>query len=134
MATEVVERIVDDLDRTTEAVDTIEFDERVIDLNARNAKKLRTILAEWSRKREILESERAEALADYIEASRPLVPVAQKVKRRGARHFVTTTHGRRNPQADAIRRWAAGKGYEVAPRGRIRKEIVDEYEATAGKS
>ena len=36
-------------------------------------------------------------------------------------------------QNQAIRAWAERKGYEVAPRGRIKQEIVDLYHSRAGR-
>jgi hypothetical protein len=36
-------------------------------------------------------------------------------------------------QNRAIREWAIGKGYEVAPRGRIKQEIIDEFHKRAGR-
>ena len=33
----------------------------------------------------------------------------------------------------SIREWALSKGFDIAPRGRIKQEIVDEYHRTGGR-
>lgn len=115
MAKETVTRLVDDLDGGV-AHETVTFglDGNLyeIDLSSKNAKKLRT------------------ELAAFIERG-------AKVPRRGANNG--TRGGRpRGPVSErdqnrAIREWAQRKGYDVAARGRIRQDIVDEYQKIAGR-
>lgn len=105
MAKEVVTKLIDDLDGGA-AHETVRFglDGSVmeIDLSSKNAKKLRT------------------ELAPYIE--------------RGTR-VVQPKGAGRSPKATAdpkefntkVRAWAAEKGHEVAPRGRISSEVLEAY-------
>ncbi|GAA1053892.1 histone-like nucleoid-structuring protein Lsr2 [Dietzia natronolimnaea] len=37
--------------------------------------------------------------------------------------------GRRSEELQAIRDWANENGYDVAPRGRIKREVIEAYEA-----
>lgn len=84
-----------------------------IDLNGRNAKKLR----------DLLEPYRAAARR----AGRGgLVPGGRTARRRGG------VAGDRE-QNRAIREWARKAGRKVSERGRIPQEIVDEYHAKAGR-
>jgi hypothetical protein len=112
VAKETYTRLIDDLDGG-EAAETVAFAldgyTYEIDLSAKNAAKLRN------------------ALATYIEnGSR----VSSRAASRGG--------PARRSQADrdqnqAIREWAERKGYEVAPRGRIKQAIVDLYHQRAGR-
>lgn len=130
MAKETVTRLVDDLDGT-EAIETITFDGRSIDLNARNVKRIHKLLDEGERARARVEADRKASLAEFLEASRPAV-VVEKVRR--SRHRVLAPGGRlARTESVAIRTWAASKGYKVAPRGRVAKVIVDEYRAEHGR-
>jgi hypothetical protein len=108
-------KVYDDLDGT-EPAETIKFglDGAVyeIDLSTKNASKLRT------------------ALAPFVEKSRRVTGRATATAPRVA--------GRRGAAGDreqnaAIRAWAIRKGYDVAPRGRIKSEIVDQYHREAGR-
>ena len=116
MAKETVTRLIDDLDGG-EAHETVTFglDGHVyqIDLSTRNAKKLRS------------------ELASYVDHG-------TRVAGRSAAGLRSATRGRGSAAADrqqnqAIREWAIRKGMAVAPRGRIKQEIVDAYHKSAGR-
>jgi hypothetical protein len=108
MAKHTHTKLIDDLDggqaaeTVTFALDGATFE---IDLSARNAAKLR------------------QTLKRYIERAQrdPTRP------QRGNRRNPTTTTGA--DQSQTIRAWARRKGFEVASRGRIKREIVDAYRA-----
>ncbi len=92
------------------AVDGVSYE---IDLNAKNAKRLR------------------DAVAPYLAAGR-------KVGRGGVVAGGRTARGRASAAGDreqnrAIRDWAKKAGRQVSDRGRIPQEIVDEYHAKAGR-
>ena len=60
--------------------------------------------------------------------------VAEKVgkARRGSKADVTakdTGSGRSKEQLQAVRDWAVKNGYDVAPRGRVKAEILDAFDA-----
>jgi hypothetical protein len=112
MAKETVTRLVDDLDGGV-AHETVRFELDghlyEIDLSSKNAKKLRN------------------ELAMFVEhGSR----VRAAPGRRGAR---ATARAAQPDQSRAIREWALAKGYDIAPRGRIKQEIVDAYYKKAGR-
>jgi nucleoid-associated protein Lsr2 len=114
MARETVIKLVDDLDGGV-AHETVRFgldgQAYEIDLSSRNAKKLRT------------------ELALFVEhGSR----VSNRVARSAGR--ARASAGAADPdQNRAIREWAVSKGYEIAARGRIKQEIVDEFHEKAGR-
>lgn len=92
------------------AVDGVSYE---IDLNPKNAKKLR------------------DAVAPYVAAGR-------KVGRGGVVVGGRTARGRGSAASDreqnrAIREWAKKAGRQVSDRGRIPQEIVEEYHAKAGR-
>ena len=67
-------------------------------------------------------------------ALEPFVKVAEKVgkARRGSKADVTaevTGSGRSKEQLEAVRDWAVKNGYDVAPRGRVKAEILDAFDA-----
>jgi hypothetical protein len=109
--------LVDDIDggeadeTVTFAVDGVQYE---IDLSKKNAARMRDALA-------------------------PYVAVGTKVGRGGASTArVAAPRGRGTAAADrdqnrAIREWAQGKGIPVSDRGRIKQEIVDRYQAEAGR-
>jgi hypothetical protein len=116
VAKETVTRLIDDLDGG-EAHETVTFglDGHVyqIDLSTRNAKKLRS------------------ELATYVDKG-------SRVAGRPASGPRVAARGRGSAAADrqqnqAIREWAVRKGMAVAPRGRIKQEIVDQYHKSAGR-
>ena len=115
MARETFTKLIDDLDGG-EAQETVKFGldghSYEIDLSSKNANKLRA------------------ALAPYLEvgtrvSGRSSAPV------RGGRARAGAT-GERD-QNKAIRAWAIRKGLPVAPRGRIKQDIVDQYQREAGR-
>lgn len=112
--------IFDDLDGSEASVTIIyavDGDEYEIDLSEKNAEKFRA------------------ALEDYINVSRklePQPPAPTSISRAGTRRRSSGSSGRHD--IAEIRKWAEEKGIEVAPRGRIKKEIVDQYDAERTKS
>lgn len=115
MARETFTKLIDDLDGG-EAQETVKFGldghSYEIDLSAKNATKLRSVLA-------------------------PYVEVGTRVSGRGS---APGRGGRgrggaatERDQNKAIRAWALRKGLPVAPRGRIKQEIVDQYQREAGR-
>lgn len=67
-------------------------------------------------------------------ALQPYVKVAEKVGkvRRGAKTDVAekvTGSGRSKEQLQAVRDWAVKSGYDVAPRGRVKAEVLDAFDA-----
>jgi Lsr2 len=125
MAQKVVVQMVDDLDGTAGSdVTTVAFalDGRgyEIDLNERNAQKLR------------------DSLAEFIAAAR-----RRRSGRGGgsSRSAVSAHDAAARERAHAIREWAREAGHEVSGRGRIPASVVEAYEeaqrsakATDGKS
>jgi Lsr2 len=114
MAKEIVTRLVDDLDGGV-AHETVKFgldgQQYEIDLSSKNAKKLRA------------------ELAVFVEhGSR--VSARTATPRSGGRSSAAAAHPDQNR---AIREWAQAKGYEIAPRGRIKQEIVDAFHQKAGR-
>jgi hypothetical protein len=114
MAQKVV--LIDDIDGT-EGVETIRYtvdgQEYEIDLSEKNADKFRTILAPFIEK------------SRTVAASPPPFVPATPTTRRTRRSTAAT--GRTD--IAQIRAWAESKGIEVAPRGRIKQEIYDQYDA-----
>jgi hypothetical protein len=107
---ETFTRLIDDLDGGV-AHETVTFgidgSTYQIDLSSKHAKKLRA------------------DLAPYIESG-------SRVSLRAVRG----TRGRAATDKDvnrSIREWALAQGYDIAPRGRIKQEIVDEYHRTGGR-
>ena len=109
--------LIDDLDGSeasttlTYAIDGQEYE---IDLSEKNAEKFRT------------------TLAPYIENSRPAegrpaLPTAggRRTRRRGG-----GASGR--DDLPLIRAWAEAEGLGVSSRGRIKKEIIDQYDQVHG--
>jgi hypothetical protein len=116
VARETFTKLIDDLDGG-EAHETVKFglDGHFyeIDLSSKNANKLRN------------------ALAGYVENG-------TRVTGRSAAVGRTATRGRGTAVAErdqnkAIRSWAQRKGLEVAPRGRIKQDIVEQYHREAGR-
>jgi hypothetical protein len=73
--------------------------------------------------------------ADKIEAVfAPYIKVAEKVSSAGkARATLTAAKtsgsGRSAEQLKAIRDWAGKNGFEISPRGRIKAEVIDAFDA-----
>ncbi|MFI7587935.1 Lsr2 family protein [Spongisporangium articulatum] len=109
MAQKVQVILVDDIDGG-EAEESVSFSldgaAYEIDLNAKNAEKLREALAPW-------------------------VGHARRVSGRGrsaGRPAAKAKSAKRADLAD-VRAWARSKGHEVSDRGRISAEIMDAYDA-----
>jgi hypothetical protein len=117
MARTTIVKMFDDLDGT-EAVETVKFglDGSLyeIDLSAKNAAKLRS------------------ALSAFVDNGTKVPSRPSGAAPRSAAAGRRTTVGDREQNA-AIRAWATRKGYDVAPRGRIKAEIVDQYHREAGR-
>lgn len=113
---ETIVRFLDDLDKTEDVVETIEFGLRnkryVIDLNEKNVLALE------------------QSLEDFIAAARP-APTAitagstSKAKRATIGGSVRAAR----EQTQAIREWARNHGHTVSERGRIPKSIQEAFEA-----
>lgn len=116
MARETITKLIDDLDGG-EAHETVKFGldghSYEIDLSTKNASKLRTVLS------------------PYLESGSRVAGRAPGVGRPGGR--VRGGAVAEREQNKAIRAWAQRKGYDVAPRGRIRQEVVDQYHREAGR-
>jgi hypothetical protein len=113
VAKETITKFIDDLDGG-EAHETVKFGldghSFEIDLSNKNAAKLRN------------------ALSLYIDSATRIsgrTPVA------GGRARGVAVAER--DQNKAIRAWAHRKGLDVAPRGRIRQDVVDQYHREAGR-
>ena len=110
MAQRVV--FVDDIDGTEGAetlrysVDGLDYE---IDLSDANVKKFR------------------DALAPYIEKSRTVERSPALSGGRG-RTRRRTSSGRSRDELSQIRAWAEANGHDVAPRGRIKAELLEAYD------
>lgn len=117
MAKETITKLIDDLDGS-EAQETVKFglDGHFyeIDLSARNANKLRNVFA------------------PYLERGTRVSSRAASSGTRSVGRPRSTVVAERDQNA-AIRAWAKRKGYDVAPRGRIKQEYVDQYHREAGR-
>lgn len=107
---------VDDLtgDTLTEAqVNTVSFAwqnvQYEIDLSRKNADAL------------------AKLIKPYVAAGRRVSGGRGRPKRSGTR--ASTGSGRNPEQLQAIRDWAGKNGYDVAPRGRIKAEVIEAFDA-----
>ena len=113
MAKQTITKLIDDLDHG-EADETVKFGldgvQYEIDLSAKNAAKLREVLAPY--------------ISVGTKAGRP---VATGARRRGGTPALDREQNR------AIREWARSKGRKISDRGRIPEEIVAEYHASAGR-
>jgi hypothetical protein len=116
VAKETITKLIDDMDGSV-AHETVTFglDGYLyeIDLSTKNAKKLRS------------------ELAVYVESGSRVSGRTISAAVRGARRGRAV--GGEKDQNRAIREWALRKGMDVAPRGRIRQEIIEEYHKTAGR-
>jgi hypothetical protein len=115
VAKETITRLIDDLDGG-EAAETVTFGldghSYEIDLSAKNATKLRN------------------ALAAFVESGSRISGRSGVASRAGRGRSTAATEREQN---QAIRAWAKRKGIEVAPRGRIRAEVVEQYQRSAGR-
>lgn len=114
MAKTTIVQLVDDLDGS-EAAETIKFGldgySYEIDLSNKNASKLRN------------------ALQVYVDHGTRVSSRSAAARSTGGRRAA----GAERDQNKAIRAWAIRKGYDVAPRGRIRSDIVEAYNREAGR-
>ena len=76
------------------------------------------------------------ANADKIDAAfAPYIKSAEEVSAAGKARTTTSTarkasgSGRSAEQLQAIREWAGKNGFEVSPRGRIKADVVDAFDA-----
>jgi hypothetical protein len=117
VAKRTIHVLVDDLDggdadETVKfAIDGIQYE---IDLSKKNANKLR------------------EVLSPYVTAGTRVGRGGVLAGGRAASRARGGTGGDRD-QNKAIREWAQGKGIQVSDRGRIKQEVVDRYNAEAGR-
>lgn len=106
MARKVIVKLVDDLDNTSIATETVTFgidgSHYEIDLSATNATKLRDEYDQW-----ITHARRVGRTPKATSAGSP-------------------TPQKRN-DLTAIRAWAADNGYKVSVRGRVAAEVVHAY-------
>lgn len=117
MAKETITRLIDDIDGGV-AHETVTFalDGHLyqIDLSSKNAKRLRAELATY-----VSHGSRV--------PTRVAATAGRPPGRRGGVALVDRDQNR------AIRAWAQSKGFDVATRGRIKQEIVEEYHRNAGR-
>jgi hypothetical protein len=117
VAKETITRLVDDIDggvaheTVTFGLDGVFYE---IDLSSKNAKRLRGELAG--------DIEKGTRMAGRRVAGVRAVGSRRRGGLRGDRE-----------QNQAIREWAVAKGFEVAARGRIRQDIVEQFHRTAGR-
>jgi Lsr2 len=113
MAQKVV--LIDDLDGS-EGEETLHYtvdgQDYEIDLSEKNADRFRKALAPFIQK-----SRAVEALSTTV-----VLPTSRRTTRRQ-----TATSGRTD--LAQVREWAESKGIQVAPRGRIKQEVYDQYDA-----
>lgn len=107
---------VDDLDGT-EGAETIKYGldgvDYEIDLSEENAQRLRRFLEEFIEKSRRIESDN-------------LSFPSGEARRRRRRS--THPSGRSREELQNIRAWAEANGHEVAPRGRIKREVIEQYD------
>src|SRR5262245_43320949 len=110
MAQQTIVRLIDDIDgkpakeTVTFSLDGVAYE---IDLNTKNADKLRR------------------TFAPYVEKARKAA--ARRLERSGRRIGARSTH--RRDRAAQIRAWAKQHGIDVNERGRIPSRIADAYES-----
>jgi hypothetical protein len=113
MAKQTYIQLVDDIDGS-EAHETVKFGidglSFEIDLSNKNATKLRT------------------ALQTYVDHGTRISGRAAAGRGSARRPAVAERE-----QNKAIRAWAVRKGLDVAPRGRIRSDIIEQYHREAGR-
>lgn len=119
MAKETITKLIDDIDGG-EASETVKFGldghTYEIDLSTKNATKLRNALAPYLDKGTRIDQRRAVTYGGRSAAARGRGGAAAE-----------------REQNKAIRTWAQRKGIPVAPRGRIKQEVVDQYHKEAGR-
>jgi len=112
MASRTTVTLIDDLDGSTGEISTVSvsLDGHAVelDLSQANYDKLQ------------------QALAPYLAAGRKTRSTSTRSRRSSAP--VATGDGKQQ-DAQAIREWAEANGHQVSSRGRVKKEIVDAYQA-----
>lgn len=107
MAQKVEVHLIDDLDGGA-ADETVSFGldgtQYVIDLNQKNAKRLR------------------ESVARYIDAARK--EKSDRLAGRGAGRKATQV----GPNTSDVREWAKTQGYDVSERGRVAKDLIVKFQ------
>ena len=120
MAQTTVVTFVDDLDNSTDDVQTVRFHTvdgtpLEIDLSKENRATLEHLQAEF-----------ADGIAGFVESARkPTEPVRSRTRRR-----VGASARPDRDQLRAIREWAKDNGHVIADRGRIPKTVIDAFQAT----
>jgi hypothetical protein len=118
MAKRTIHMLVDDLDggdadeTVTFALDGTQYQ---IDLSTKNATRLR------------------DAVAKFVGAGTKVGRVAAAPTRGGGASATRGSARADRDQNRAIREWAQAKGIEMSDRGRIKQDIVDRYQAEAGR-
>ena len=111
MAQRVQYLLVDDIDGTSEAAETVSFSldgvSYEIDLTVANAKKLRNDLAGW-------------------------VGNARRSGGRKSSRRAGSAGGQRRGDLSAVREWARKNGHQVSDRGRISAGILTTYDQAHG--
>ena len=125
MAQHTTIALVDDLDGS-KGTETIQFgidgQQFEIDLNTKNAKALRKVLADFT-------AAARPVRASGANSERPTPP---RARRSAAK---STGSGRTSSDVtSAIRSWASANGLEVAARGRISSDVRAQYEAANATS
>jgi len=120
MAQKTVVQLIDDLDGTSSnSIDTVTFGldgvTYEIDLSEGNAGKLR------------------DRLAEFIDSARRTGGRAKRSTGPSASRS-TNGSGRSREQTQAIREWARNNDWEISDRGRIPADIIEAFEAQAGKT
>jgi hypothetical protein len=109
MATKVTTTLVDDIDNTQEAAETVTFaldgTSYEIDLTESNAKTLRTVISQFAQYGRV--------------TSRP---ASTSSKRRDR-------HSGSDYDPAKVREWAKGQGIELSARGRISADVIAAYKA-----
>lgn len=104
MVRKVMVTVIDDLDGTSPAVETVSFgldgNGYEIDLSEANARELRAGLDKW-------------------------IPFARRV---GGRSGVKAPAAVRRQDAKAVREWARDNGHDVPPRGRLPSAVLQAYQ------
>jgi Lsr2 len=89
---------------------TVDGQEYEIDLSTANAEKFR------------------KGLQTYIDKSRPVEAQSPPLSGGRGRSRRSSASGRSREDLSAIRAWAESNGHDVAPRGRIKHEIIEAYD------
>ena len=130
MAKRSVVVVSDDIDGS-EGAETLGFTfagvDYEIDLGPANTKAYGKARADADKVLEKARVEAARILAPFLNHATPVIPRKGPAVKRGK----ATTDKAQNK---AIRAWAVKKGLDVAERGRIRADIVEQYHREAGKA